>query len=86
MAGRVPGRMAVPHHTPAVDQGEIEDSILRELTHATGHILDNHVLIATLQDAKKKSVEVQQQLVRAHVSVWPAAARCSVTPTVLRAG
>jgi dynein heavy chain len=42
---------------------ECEDSILRELTQATGNILDNHQLISTLKDAKEKSVLISKSLV-----------------------
>jgi len=41
---------------------ELEDSILHELTTSTGNILDNHVLIKTLKDAKTKSVTIAESL------------------------
>ena len=41
---------------------ELEDLLLKELTEATGNILENKVLINTLQDAKAKSISIQQQL------------------------
>jgi len=42
---------------------ELEDSILFELTNSTGNILDNHTLIATLKDAKSKSITIAESLV-----------------------
>eukprot|EP01083_Nonionella_stella_P106725 308277_1 len=40
---------------------ELEDILLRELTGATGNILENEVLIKTLEDAKSKSVSIAKQ-------------------------
>jgi dynein heavy chain len=42
---------------------ELENLLLKELTEATGNILENHVLIQTLQDAKQKSLAIQEQQV-----------------------
>jgi len=42
---------------------ELENSILKELTTSTGNILDNHQLIATLKDAKEKSVVIGKSLI-----------------------
>lgn len=41
---------------------ELEAVLLRELTEATGNILENAVLIATLENAKTKSVSIAEQL------------------------
>ena len=41
---------------------ELEDLLLKELTEATGNILENKVLINTLQDAKQKSISISTQL------------------------
>jgi dynein axonemal heavy chain len=41
---------------------ELENSILKELTESTGNILDNKTLIATLDKAKTRAVEISQQL------------------------
>eukprot|EP01084_Bolivina_argentea_P082346 149089_1 len=41
---------------------DLEDLLLKELTEATGNILENKVLINTLQDAKQKSISISQQL------------------------
>jgi dynein heavy chain len=43
----------------------LEESLLRNLAQSTGNILDNEELIATLESAKSKSVEITQKLVRA---------------------
>merc|ERR1719204_2191296 len=40
---------------------ELENVLLKELTEATGNILENKVLIATLQNAKAKSVSIAEQ-------------------------
>ena len=42
---------------------ELEDNILRELTEATGNILDNAVLISTLKDTKSKTTAIAEQLI-----------------------
>eukprot|EP01084_Bolivina_argentea_P313550 542985_1 len=41
---------------------ELEDLLLKELTAAQGNILENKVLIRTLQDAKQKSLSIKEQL------------------------
>jgi len=41
---------------------ELENLLLKELTEATGNILENKVLINTLQDAKQKSISISTQL------------------------
>jgi len=41
---------------------ELEDLLLKELTEATGNILENKLLITTLQDAKQKSISISSQL------------------------
>ena len=42
---------------------ELENLLLKELTEATGNILENKVLINTLQDAKQKSMSIKEQQV-----------------------
>ncbi|KAF8276972.1 putative dynein heavy chain [Trypanosoma cruzi] len=44
---------------------ELEDTLIRELTLATGNILDNDDLIATLENTKSSASEVQQKLEQA---------------------
>jgi dynein heavy chain len=46
----------------------LEDTLLQELSNATGNILDNHELIATLESAKEKAVEISQKLAAAKVT------------------
>ena len=41
---------------------ELENLLLKELTEATGNILENKILISTLQDAKQKSITIQESL------------------------
>lgn len=40
----------------------LEDTLLRELSNAQGNILDNSELIATLESAKLKAVEIAEKL------------------------
>lgn len=40
----------------------LEDTLLRELSSSQGNILDNHDLIATLENTKEKAVEIQGKL------------------------
>ncbi|KAF5830619.1 hypothetical protein DUNSADRAFT_14266 [Dunaliella salina] len=40
----------------------LEDTLLRELSNATGNILDNQELISTLESAKAKAVEIAEKL------------------------
>ena len=40
----------------------LEDTLLRELSSSSGNILDNHELIATLENTKTKAVEIQGKL------------------------
>eukprot|EP01040_Poterioochromonas_malhamensis_P005875 gene5875-6317_t len=40
----------------------LEDTLLRELSSSQGNILDNHELIATLENTKSKAVEIQGKL------------------------
>lgn len=47
---------------------ELEDNILKELTEATGNILDNAVLIATLKDTKSKTTAIAEQLVESNLT------------------
>jgi len=47
---------------------ELEDNILKELTEATGNILDNAVLIATLKDTKAKTTSIAEQLLESQVT------------------
>lgn len=47
---------------------KLEDTLLHELSNATGNILDNHELIATLESAKEKAVEISQKLAAANVT------------------
>ncbi|EPY23032.1 hypothetical protein STCU_07926 [Strigomonas culicis] len=44
---------------------ELEDTLIRELTLATGNILDNDDLIATLENTKSSAVEVGEKLEQA---------------------
>ena len=41
---------------------ELEDNILKELNSSSGNLLDNHVLISTLKDAKAKTTSIAEQL------------------------
>ena len=41
---------------------QLEDTLLRELSNATGNILDNQELIHTLEEAKSKAVDIAQKL------------------------
>ena len=47
---------------------ELEESLLRNLAASTGNILDNEELIATLESAKTKSVEISAKLAEAKVT------------------
>lgn len=47
---------------------KLEDTLLRELSNATGNILDNQELISTLESAKEKAVEISQKLAAAKVT------------------
>ena len=47
---------------------KLEDTLLRELSNATGNILDNQELISTLESAKEKAVEISQKLEAAKVT------------------
>lgn len=47
---------------------ELEDTLLRELSNATGNILDNQELISTLESAKANATTVAAQLEKAKVS------------------
>ena len=47
---------------------ELEDNILRELNSAQGNLLDNHVLIATLKDAKAKTLSIAEQLLESRAT------------------
>lgn len=44
---------------------KLEDTLLRELSNATGNILDNQELIATLESAKEKAVDISTKLTAA---------------------
>lgn len=44
---------------------KLEDTLLRELSNATGNILDNQELIATLESAKEKAVDISHKLTTA---------------------
>ncbi|GMH41526.1 hypothetical protein BSKO_09436 [Bryopsis sp. KO-2023] len=46
----------------------LEDTLLRELSNATGNILDNQELISTLESAKSKAVEIAEKLEAAKVT------------------
>jgi dynein heavy chain len=46
----------------------LEDTLLRELSSATGNILDNSALIATLEEAKATAVDIQSKLEAATVT------------------
>jgi dynein heavy chain len=47
---------------------KLEDTLLRELSNATGNILDNQELIATLESAKEKAVDIGTKLAAAKVT------------------
>ena len=47
---------------------QLEDTLLRELSQATGEILDNAALIETLENTKKKAVEIAENLKEAQVT------------------
>ena len=47
---------------------QLEDTLLRELSQATGEILDNTALIETLENTKKKAVEIAENLKEAQVT------------------
>jgi dynein heavy chain len=47
---------------------QLEEELLKNLSTSTGNILDNQELIATLDSAKTKSVEITEKLVRAKVT------------------
>ena len=47
---------------------ELEESLLRNLAASTGNILDNEELIATLESAKTKSVEISGKLAQARIT------------------
>ena len=47
---------------------DLEDTLLRELSNATGNILDNHELIATLEETKSKAVEISEKLEQAKLT------------------
>ena len=44
---------------------KLEDTLLRELSNATGNILDNQELISTLESAKEKAVDIGIKLTAA---------------------
>eukprot|EP00898_Chlorokybus_atmophyticus_P006649 jgi/Chlat1/6986/Chrsp56S00523 len=44
---------------------QLEDTLLRELSNATGNILDNGELITTLENTKAKAVEIAEKLEKA---------------------
>lgn len=44
---------------------KLEDTLLRELSNATGNILDNQELISTLESAKEKAVDISIKLTAA---------------------
>jgi dynein heavy chain len=47
---------------------KLEDTLLCELSNATGNILDNQELIATLESAKEKAVDISTKLAAAKVT------------------
>ena len=47
---------------------QLEDTLLRELSQATGEILDNAALIETLENTKKKAVEIAENLKEAQIT------------------
>jgi dynein heavy chain len=47
---------------------ELEESLLRNLASSTGNILDNDELIATLESAKSKAVEISAKLAQSQVT------------------
>jgi len=45
---------------------QLEDTLLKELSSATGNILDNQELITTLENTKQKAVEISEKLAQAN--------------------
>ena len=46
----------------------LEDTLLRELSSSQGNILDNHELIATLENTKSTAVEIQGKMQMANIT------------------
>ncbi|WIA10356.1 hypothetical protein OEZ85_010548 [Tetradesmus obliquus] len=64
---------------------KLEDTLLRELSNATGNILDNQELISTLESAKEKAVEISQKLAAAKVTAQEIEeARVRYSPVAVR--
>lgn len=64
---------------------DLEDSLLRELSMATGNILDNQDLISTLESTKNKAGEIQEKLaVSQETAVEIDKARASYMPVANR--
>uniref|UniRef100_A0A383W4S5 Dynein-1, subspecies f n=1 Tax=Tetradesmus obliquus TaxID=3088 RepID=A0A383W4S5_TETOB len=64
---------------------KLEDTLLRELSNATGNILDNQELISTLESAKEKAVEISQKLAAAKVTAHEIEeARVRYSPVAVR--
>ena len=63
----------------------LEDMLLRELANSTGNILDNTDLIATLEEAKSKSVAIAQAIEQANDTAAQIELTCSrYTPVAKR--
>lgn len=64
---------------------KLEDTLLRELSNATGNILDNQELIATLESAKEKAVDISHKLTAAKATAKDIEeARVRYTPVATR--
>lgn len=64
---------------------KLEDTLLRELSNATGNILDNQELIATLESAKEKAVDISTKLTAAKATAKDIEeARVRYTPVATR--
>lgn len=64
---------------------KLEDTLLRELSNATGNILDNQELISTLESAKEKAVDISTKLVAAKTTARDIEeARVRYTPVATR--
>jgi dynein heavy chain len=64
---------------------KLEDTLLRELSNATGNILDNQELISTLESAKEKAVDISTKLAAAKTTARDIEeARVRYTPVATR--
>lgn len=64
---------------------KLENTLLRELSNATGNILDNQELISTLESAKEKAVDISTKLTAAKATAHDIEeARVRYTPVATR--